>query len=693
MPGVEVACPGCGAKLKAPDNMAGKKAKCNKCSKKFRIPESKPVDSGAGTAPPTPPKRPAYDQTEAMPAAPADASTGPMPAIPTSPPARGKDVASLPSADPFDFRKPTKPGGSAKPSAPAAPPLQAPPAKPAPEPLSLDDKPDPLPLPLSSPEPASRSKRRGADENAPRPRKAGATQPAGDTANPFAFGAAGAEVQPRESRRRNDEADNGPRYRSGKGGTNTVLIVTGLVGALALALGIAAVVLWVQSRHPEPPKQEKKETAPEAESPAPKNPEPKEPEPKPKEPEPEPKGPMSPVSGLTRPAVAFTKLTPFTVGALPAKPEPADKPRVRRTLELPPKSVKRVFPPADLDSGDTYVLHQIKEPEGGLGGKLALDSYGPAGNLRAEDRIEYESDGLAEPIADVHASKDGAFFLASVGGKLHVWSLGNKEKLIDGVGPYGDKPGHAKSGVAAAFFAANPKQLVLISTAGAVLLYDVETRKPLDEFVPPHGATGKVSLGRSVAKAAGGGSVVVAVGGILYQVRSAPGLDRLRTHDLGGDVARSFALAASGTPGHFLYVFQSAPNKAGKQDTVAMVLPPGDSAKPATYRFPSDSAGSPKGALWAGDDFGGVVTDRGVLWFGESDKVLEPLVMTQSEAGGEYFGDAQLFWYVIPKPKDEKKSLLVALPTPFDSFAEWQKEFPANRPLRAVKLDASGLLK
>src|SRR5690349_8501641 len=40
MPVVEVPCPGCGAKLKAPDNMAGKKAKCKKCGQTFRIPAS-----------------------------------------------------------------------------------------------------------------------------------------------------------------------------------------------------------------------------------------------------------------------------------------------------------------------------------------------------------------------------------------------------------------------------------------------------------------------------------------------------------------------------------------------------------------------------------------------------------------------------------------------------------------------------
>ena len=38
MPVVEMLCPNCGAKLKAPDNKAGKKAKCAKCGTGFRLP-------------------------------------------------------------------------------------------------------------------------------------------------------------------------------------------------------------------------------------------------------------------------------------------------------------------------------------------------------------------------------------------------------------------------------------------------------------------------------------------------------------------------------------------------------------------------------------------------------------------------------------------------------------------------------
>ncbi|HJZ56821.1 MAG TPA: hypothetical protein VKE74_17770, partial [Gemmataceae bacterium] len=45
---VEVACPGCKATIKAPDSLAGKKARCKKCNTPFRIPgPSEPGDSAA----------------------------------------------------------------------------------------------------------------------------------------------------------------------------------------------------------------------------------------------------------------------------------------------------------------------------------------------------------------------------------------------------------------------------------------------------------------------------------------------------------------------------------------------------------------------------------------------------------------------------------------------------------------------
>ena len=55
---LQVACPGCQSPLKAPESMAGKKAKCKRCGTSFRlpggVPDSVPLEASVmppGSAP------------------------------------------------------------------------------------------------------------------------------------------------------------------------------------------------------------------------------------------------------------------------------------------------------------------------------------------------------------------------------------------------------------------------------------------------------------------------------------------------------------------------------------------------------------------------------------------------------------------------------------------------------------------
>lgn len=724
MPVVEVACPGCGVKLKAPETMIGKKAKCKKCQVSFRIPGTT-APAGESPSPPSS-RRHDNDQTEVMMALPVDDDkTTPLPVPPTP------DIASLPSADPFDFSPvkapvtpPTKPATpKAAPAKPTNPRSSAPPQA-----LSLDDDYDPLPLPKNSPpSPAAAPGASEANREASGPSATPPEPVDQEPYNPFAdLGQFPVEEPPvrqakekkpkekssePEKRKSGDSSSDPedppkPRYQrpQGKRGTILALVFSGLFGIVALALGVTAVIIFQQSRQAEEQAKQDKKAEPPAPAPNGPNPPPiaKDPEtppsPQDKDPEPEPQPqpqPKPPAPGM-RPAVVFNRLGTFTISPLPDKPQLDDKPSAEqiRHLETPLSTIKRIFPPADPTTGDTFVLSQTAAAVGDSGEKLALDTYGPAGNRFAEARIEYTGDGLIEPIADVYASADGAFFLTSVGGKLHVWSLGDKPtKIADGLSPYAEKPEHAKAGVAAAFFAANPKQVILVSTAGGVLLYDLETRKPIKDFLPPHGKPGKVFLNRSIAKAPDGESIVVAVAGVLYQIAAKPDLSVLRKYDLGGDVEESKALAVSGTPGRLLYVFTTIPDKMNRQDGVILGLPVGDDAKPVTYRFPVGMVGEPKSAIWAGETFGGIATERGVLWFDDHEGKFVPLVMTQVPTAGLYFSGQNHFWYTVPHAKDENKCTLIGLSMPFNSFAEFQKSGGSNRPIRSVQIDHRGLAK
>jgi hypothetical protein len=769
MPVVDVSCPACGTKFKAPDTAVGKKAKCKKCGNAFRIAGGAPLPDGA-------PEVAMADAADDLLVTPAPAPTpAPRPATP----APAKDISSLPSADPFDFTPPAK---AATPPKPAPPPGPAPAPKPAataapaakagfgaarpPAPAAPSPEPPPLePLPTDddrfafSESPAKPKKQRDEDEE-PKPKKKGrdeedegerpakkkrkrdeededeprAKKKAADAEpyNPFADYEAGAgevvadknpwddeKPKPKKKRKKGDEEEEEeaepekPRYLrpEEKGGLGMTILITGVIGLFALGLGATAVVVYLKQTRPKEPEQVKEEKK-EGEAPpafpdvpgAPAagqggEPKAKEPEPKPKEKEPQPKGkepePKAPemVPGMTRPAAAFARPRSFSVGALPAKPQEADKPTAGLVLEAPADRVKRVFPPADPRSGDTGVLIQSNPGAGGMGEKLALDIYGPAGNRVAGDRIEYDGDGLANPIADFTVTKDQkAYFLAATGGKLHVWSVADRQKVADGVSPYAEKPEHAKSGLAAAFFTADPSRVVLVSTAGAVLLYDLKSKKPLKDFVPPNGAVGRVSLGHSAAKAEGGASVVVAVGGVLYQVQADDKLAVLLQHDLGGDVYRSLGLAVVGAPGRIVYTFEGLAD--GKKEALALGFPAGAGAKPVAYRFPAATAGEPRGALWAGDEFAGVATDRGVVLFDDNDKKFLPMLFAQPPgAVGHYFGDEKSLWYVIPHPKEEGKSVLAALSMPLEGFESYTKKFVASQPIPAARIDAKGLAK
>lgn len=512
-----------------------------------------------------------------------------------------------------------------------------------------------------------------------------------------------------------DEDDEGakPRYvQPQKGKMGLIIAGTAVIGLIALGLGIAALVVFTKQqrdaaqarlekeKEKEREKEKKEEPPAEPGGPAnpPADPKQKEPEPKPPEKNPDPKQKdlnpkeKNPESG--RPLVSFTKLKTFTVGTPNAKAELADKPPKGGVMDLtlPSGTIRRVFPPAKLGTDDTVVLVQSAPAVNGVGEKLAIEFFGPAGNRVLGDRVEYPGDDVTTPIADYTIKDKKAYFLAKIDGKLHVWSISDKSKIADGINPYAEKPEHEKFGLAAAFFSPDPNRVVLVSSAGTVLLYDLTTKKAVNERILPNGTIGRVSLGRSVVKAEGGASIGLAVAGVLYQVKADPTLEVMRKYDLGGDVDRSIGLALSGTPGRILYVCETTVD--GKKEKVAMGLQLGDEAKPIIYRFPSATVGDPKGVLWADDTFGGVVTERGVVWFVDHEKKFLPILMTQPTAPGQYFGDDKYFWYVMPNPKKEKdkSSILVAL-SPFEGFPDYVKISEANQPLKAARIDEKGLSK
>lgn len=809
---LDVSCPSCGAKLKADEKMAGKKAKCKKCGTGFRIPGQKVGESLAegqmlstlGT--PVPPL-PGDDADVAM-AMPMDDDI-PMaaPLAPPPPAAKPADVAALPSADPFDFNKPAAPVAKAAPAAPAAPvppppppaaPAKSafggakaapapPPAAPAPKPVA-PPPPPPAPVAKAAPPAApakpaappppeaepvaeateiededdspfsfggggapaakkgakddSSKKEKGAkpkaEDPAPAPKKkakpaksADATEadaPAPDPNNPFTLGAlldAPAEPkkkrgddEPKEKRAKkdgeDDTADNKPGYRppEERGGKGMAFLITLVVGGLALALGGAAVVRFVKDkradaeliaeakRKAEEEAKKKNEdpfanTPPNPGGPGPEPKDKKDPDPKPKDKGGDPKGKdkvepkpkdVNPLSG--KPMIGVPKLKAVTVAPVGDKLKLTDGQKDRVELATPFAAVRRAFPRAKAGE-DLHVLIQTSPGAGGTGEQLALDTYTASGARDAAARIELAGDSVPQPIADLIVSPNGTFFVAGILGNLHVWDVRAKRKLADGLDPYKDKPEHRKAGLAAAFFAPGGKQVVTVSTAGAVLLVDLASGKAVSEFVPEHGTAGRVALGTSVAKADGNGSIAVAVAGVVYQVKAAPGLDVVRKLDLGGDVGRSMGIAVSGTPGRIFYAFET--NDNGKKDKAVAVLPLDDKGKgPQFFAFPTGAAGTDgKGAVFAGGALAGAITEKGAVWFDDEEGKVVPLMATVPVANAQFYGTDLHFWYVIPDPKAPAKSAFVAVSTDLNKREELKTNFP-TKPLAALRIDAEG---
>ncbi|MBP3955214.1 hypothetical protein J8F10_07960 [Gemmata sp. G18] len=474
--------------------------------------------------------------------------------------------------------------------------------------------------------------------------------------------------QPRKTRENEPEetAENTSRYQCPEAKSGTDRRLRTRVGArlLAVTLGTAAVIAYMKNT--EPPEAIKTEAQNE-----------------------DPSAPADPNSADqalepegTRPALELTAARPaFTVGKEPIVFERADKPSEPRfILETEFDLVRRAFPPFDPKTADTFVVVRT-------GTNFALDAYSPSSRVRVS-RLEFTADPV-EPIWDLHSSATATRFLAASGGKLTVWDLEGNTKLADAVDPFAGKPDHQKDGLAAAFFAPQPDQIVTVSTAGAVHLFDVRRGATVSEFIAPRGARGKVILGASVARAAGGGSIVLVVGGVLYQIKAGAALDRLRVHDLGGEV-KPLAVAASGTPGRLLLTLET--KGKGKKDRALFYLPLGAESRPVTSLWPP-GAGAPKGALWVNDTSAGVITESGVVWFSDDQNKFGPVVVTRPAGGGLYFGAGNLFWFVVPHPSNPARSVLVPQAVPFGDTFEFRGAAEANEPLRVLRIDPNGLAK
>lgn len=674
---VEVACPGCQATLKAPDGMAGKKARCKKCGMKFHIPGRPATDSGG----------------EPQMLSAIDAPLAPAPSAPEASPFNF--LAAFDEPQPRkkardaeeDAERPAKskrPKPASKAAVPAAVPLNeilaATPAEAAPdEAFSLDDA-DALPVAPAAP------------------------------AEPFGFNPAEPAPSMAKSRRRRDEDEDEKDekvrkpvrgYHQEPGGSGKVILFAVVFGVIVLGGGIAAVVVVMNMKKDgDQAKVEKKDkTDPPADSPPPKD-DTKEPPPK----DDSGKKPPGKAPGLGKtpgktpagtggtPGNAAMLVLPPTTKAvqfqpLREKPEKAqDTNKVRMTVEAAFPTVRRIFPPSKSDT-DVAVLWQREAGFQGKGEKLRLELYSSDSGKRIDkDGIEADGDGRPDPLCDLSATAD--LFAIGADGKVTVWNTRDKMKLLDKFDPYADKPDHQKAGLAAVYLTEPPDRVVTVTTAGAVHVWVIATKTLAGEFVPPKSAASRVVAGKSVALGPGRKSLVMATSGGLYQVSVKPDVGGGLLADLGGNAGRSLGLAVSGS-GKVVYAFET--NADGKQEKAVMAVT--QEGAPLLYRWP-EKVGEPVGAGWADGEIATIPTARGeIVWFDAAEKGFRPLALVQLPGDKAMHATAENQWTLLPNAGDPKKSVLFELKMPPEGLVDLDIGLTTKRPALTLKLDEKALSK
>ena len=742
MPLVEVACPGCQAVLKAPDTMAGKKARCKRCNTSFLIPggaakadsvgESQQLSAVAPTpaarkpvAPPPDeediPSAMAVDDEEPVSAAPPEEeseadpfafSAAPAPKKPSKPrdevppppppavkkksmpaPVKGIEPAPAaedPSADPFAFSAapptngPDRPAAKKKPAPAPVKPVEAPPPPAAEEPSA-----DPFAFSAASPTTGDPT---GDEEPAPE----------ADAGDPFGFSPAAAsgpksksKLKPARKPRDEDADDDSPAAKkkpAGGGGGIIKVAVAAAVFALVAGGVVAGVLIYLNNKPGDQAKNEKKDEK-KLDTPTPV-------EPPPEKAEPTTKAKDSGKATKGTPTVG-NKATKGSKGsgamlslgkakALELPPKPAD-PKTRtepseRPLQLaaPFAEAKRFFPP-EKSGADIGVAWRSATGFQGAGEKITISLFSPTSGTETA-KLEADGDGQAEPACDLSADS-GTFAIGHRGSsKVTVWDVRKKAKKLDAFDPYKEKPEHKTAKLAAVYLTEPPDRVVTVTTAGAVHVWDVATKAEVGEYVPPRAAVGKVVAGRGAAALANRQGVVVAVGGAIYSVNAVGVVGGGEVASLDGDVGKSLAVAVS-PGGRVVYAFET--DADGKRERAVAHLSEGKLG--AVFRWPAD-VGEPTAASWSGDQAAVVSAGpgAGVVFDGEEGRFRpQAAVRAAGDKAAVLATDGGL-WALQPAATDAKACVALGVALPLPPTGDLTTP-PDRRPVASMVLDLKGL--
>lgn len=742
MAAVEVACPGCKTPLKAPENMGGKKARCKKCGTSFRIPGDKPpkgdtVGDSHVLSAVDPPK--GGGPSAAVTVSPFDfgslLDTTAVPVEPPTPPyikpvAKKSGAVSQPS--PPDRKPPSNKSATARrvvdeASPKAAPKEAGPPVAKLPASSTATPEPDDIPSAIPVDDESRPDEAMSIDDDPVSPSPPVAADPFSFSADhkpvsapPASTSKAAETPAPAKKVGRTSEPRSVGSYRDrgrGSGGGWGVGKLALVVAVFGLTVGgvVGGVLLYLNSKN-EPEQAKAEPVAPERKEDSP--PVPEEGKADQKEstgsdrkskgagknrparttPSPNAASPQSKDTSRSSPMLALTPGQTIELRPLGDKPATIQEAASVSVVDTAASAVRRVFPPPLADA-DPAILWQTKPGFQGQGEVLTLGLFSPQTG-RQVLALSFDGDGRKDPVCDLSMSAD--LFAHAVNGAVTVWNTRDKSKVIDAFDPYADKPEQKKAGLAAVYLTQPPDRLVTVSTAGAVHVWHVPTKAPVGEYIPPKAVAtrDRITAGKNVALAFGRQSVLLAVGGTVYQVTTKPvetkpgaakqpSVTGQVAYELGGGVGRSLALAGVGD--RVLYAIET--DADNKKEKAVMYL---SRERPAQfYRWPEkEKPGDPESASWSGDRFASVGTTAGTaMWFEVDEGTVRPVALVRAPTDKAVHAVSEYHYLsLFADPSDPKRSTFVKYSLPLQGLADLTSP-TAKRPVPTLRVDAKGLAK
>jgi len=694
---VVVQCPKCQAKLRGPDELAGKSVRCKRCREKFRIPDAN-LDSmtetqqisTVGVSAVLPTVAPAPDAFVPAAVAPAGTSANPLPLddlmLEELPPARqtnadALDAADLleepaprPVADPFAFDEPApepikkkkrRPADdeereevaseAAKPKKkPRSPDEDDEAAAPAPPPAAASA--DPFAFDASAPEPVQpKKKKRAADEPPP-----GAVQP--KKKKRAADDEKAEDDRPRERRRpaeADDEEHTAKRAYQKKSGASWGLLIGVLVVLVAVGGGLAAVFLLKPKDKEEantkvepPPASKPKAKGEEPKGEEPKGGEPQPPTPPRPIPEPPVKNDPPPPAGETLPAAPTGKLT--VVGKLAHQ----------LALAIPTYMVREVR----VAGTSAVVAFNSQFGFQGAGAQDTIRQYSVRTGAAGREFV-IDSSGLVWPRAFA-VSGNGEIVAVEAGGpgQVTVYDFETGTALLDKKDVFAGLTGRV--GPVAALAVGTGRKLFVVDQAGTVDVWDLATGARTVTGTPPK----RTAAGKPAAKAcaiSGGAAVAVALDNKVWAVDAAG-----KTTGTGATLPAPDAvpLAVAGGPGEdrAAVMYRLSNGRFG----VAGVHPISGNVE---YHTPlPDGSGTPVAVGWPDATILSVSTGQAGFLIDTEERAVTAYL--KGIGGGvNLFPTGGELWWLTIDDTDLKKSTLRAADPRFDGYPALAKQARAER--------------